>query len=412
MTFVITDPSQPFKTMFESTHGDRHEEPWKVLSRYLPSQSCDHQLWWERLAPVIGSSLGLTDYGLGAQYRNLLLIYSIVIPSLGPFPNKNGAKSTWIDCMANNAGPLDVSVNYQQGSKCAFRITVEPVGLHAGDQSDIINELAPKSLLQNLNHIQPDIDFTWFDHLDRTLILNTQQARQYWSLMEHLPCKSQTVIGLDLHEDSFTVKPYLSPLLNAAATGDNFLRVMFDNLRDLCSTSNLKLGLSKVEEYLSSTTHKIQGEKTYLSFDCKSPAQSRIKIYSAVDGLDIDNGFRIVEKMWNRIYRCQMPAAKSREFLTVNFNWEVSPKDGNVAPKAYFLVSDDYDKHISLAVIDLFQELGWEDHIHRHKALEKVAYSAHDLEGRTDIYVWLAFAYSTGSGPYVTVYTNPLARRV
>lgn len=361
------------------------KQPWRVLSQFLPPQSIDHQLWWNKLAPVIGSSLSRTGYDIDAQYQSLLLVHSAIIPALGPFLNHESSNMTWTDCMANSMGPLDVSVNYQNDSKCAFRITIEPVGPYAGTDSDPVNEIAAKQLLQTLSHIQQGLDFSWFDHFDPMLIKN-REARQHWHAISHIPCKSQTVVGIDLHEDHFTVKPYLSPLLNAAATGGDFLQTMFNKLRTLSSP---KLNLSVVEEYLSLRKDSVLAEKTYLSFDCKSPRESRIKIYTAMDmtsleevhelwtlggrlsGPDIDNGFDMVSKMWNMIYPKPLAGGQLRESLTVNFNWELSPKDGSVAPKAYFLVDRDLDEHVSSALVSLFKEFGWKNHIKTHLTLEQ-----------------------------------------
>jgi DMATS type aromatic prenyltransferase len=361
------------------------KQPWRVLSQFLPPQSIDHQLWWNKLAPVIGSSLSRTGYDIDAQYQSLLLVHSAIIPALGPFLNHESSNMTWTDCMANSMGPLDVSVNYQNDSKCAFRITIEPVGPYAGTDSDPVNEIAAKQLLQTLSHIQQGLDFSWFDHFDPMLIKN-REARQHWHAISHIPCKSQTVVGIDLHEGHFTVKPYLSPLLNAAATGGDFLQTMFNKLRTLSSP---KLNLSVVEEYLSLRKDSVLAEKTYLSFDCKSPRESRIKIYTAMDmtsleevhelwtlggrlsGPDIDNGFDMVSKMWNMIYPKPLAGGQLRESLTVNFNWELSPKDGSVAPKAYFLVDRDLDEHVSSALVSLFKEFGWKNHIKTHLTLEQ-----------------------------------------
>ncbi|KAF9887237.1 hypothetical protein FE257_010365 [Aspergillus nanangensis] len=360
--------------------------PWQVLARLLSSPSPDHQLWWNNLSPVIGSSLDESGYSIDAQYRTLLMIHHAIIPALGPFPHRDRTNVSWVDCMANSTGPLDISVNYQNDAKCTFRLTLEPVGPYAGTESDLVNETAGKQLLQVLCQLQPGMDLAWLDHLDPMIVKN-REARQYWKAISHLPCKSQTVIGLDFHKDSsFTVKPYLSPLVKAVATGADFFQSMFQYL---ATVPNAKLNLALLEQYMGSSKHSFQPEKTYLSFDCKSPSESRVKIYTAMDmtsleevydlwslggrlsGPDIEKGFEIVTKMWTGIYPKPLAGGERRTSLTVNFNWELSPKDGSVAPKAYFLVDRDLDANVSDALVSLFTDLAWHSHVKTHLALDR-----------------------------------------
>ena len=53
--------------------------------------------------------------------------------------------------------------------------------------------------------------------------------------------------------------------------------------------------------------------------------------------------------------------------------WELSPKDGSIAPKLYFLVDEDFDEHVSKAVVSLFRDLGWTKNADTHLSLEKEA---------------------------------------
>ena len=255
--------------------------------------------------------------------------------------------------MANLDGPLDVSVNYQENSKCAFRMTMEQVGIHAGTESDPVNELAAKQLLQNLDRMQTGADLTWFDHFEQIVVKNSD-ARRHQDTIQSITCKSQHVVGVDFQDGPFTVKAYVSPLLSSAMTG-------------------------------------VLGEKTYVSFDCKRPTESRIKIYSALwvssleevrdlwtlggrlTGPMIEEGFAIVEKAWHLLLPRRLPNGEESGRMTVNFNWELSPKDGSIAPKLYFLVDEDFDEHVSKVVVSLFKGLGWAKNAESHLSLEKEA---------------------------------------
>lgn len=291
--------------------------------------------------------------------------------------------------MANPDGPLDVSINYQENSKCAFRMTMEPVGIHAGTETDPVNELAAKQLLQNLDRMQTGADLTWFDHFEQIVVKNSD-ARRHQDTIQSITCKSQHVVGVDFQDGPFTVKAYVSPLLSSAMTGTSFLEVMFGSLRSLTEKMSLRLDLKPVEDYLTGKDG-VLGEKTYVSFDCKRPTESRIKIYSALwvssleevrdlwtlggrlTGPMIEEGFAIVEKAWHLLLPRRLPNGGESSRITVNFNWELSPKDGDIAPKLYFLVDGDFDEHVSKVVVSLFKGLGWAKNAETHLSLEKEA---------------------------------------
>ncbi|KAF7586972.1 hypothetical protein BBP40_007971 [Aspergillus hancockii] len=426
MTIESTVGPQPFKDAKEARTGPKSEGVWKVLDRFLPFTDPNCRLWWENMAPVLGRSLALTGYSTESQYKYLLFLQSVLVPFLGPYPNQNGTNVTWHSCIAGDRGPLDISVNYQS-SKSTFRITIEPIGANAGTEVDPMNGIAPRQLLQLLSNVQPGIDLTWYNQLERDLIINNRDARQSWNAISQYFLKTQTLIGVDLNEGSFTVKAYFFPHLRASATGEDWASMLFNSARKLCGAEKFQRELSMIEHYIGSIRHKIVPEKPNLAFDCVSPARSRVKIYAAVDmscledvydfwtiggylkGPEIQKGFQIVKRMWSMIYPKDLPNGTLRESMTVHCNWELSPADPTPVPKAYFLVSEDYDKNITSALIDVFNELGWDEHIKTHQALEEEAYSMCDMSTSTDVYTWLSFAYSKKSGPYITVYTKPIA---
>ncbi|KAJ9483825.1 hypothetical protein VN97_g9567 [Penicillium thymicola] len=385
---MILELSEESKPVTESVAAKPSEQPWKVLSQFLPFHSLDQKLWWGRLSPVIGLSLSQTGYSINAQYQNLLLVYSILIPYLGPFPNANRSNVTWEDSYVTRAAAIDVSVNYQRRSKPSYRIAFEPIGVYAGTESDPSNECALAGLLQELAHVQPGIDFTLFENLRHKLVMDNRQVRQHWDRISHLLCKSQGGIGLDFHESSFTVKLYLGAFIKSVATGTDWRDITFDGLKNLPNHGGLNPNLSKVKEYVSSTKHQLLDAETFVAFDSHSP-QSRIKFYTgayltsladvydfwtlggSLHGPDVEEGFAIVKKMWNLIYPQTLPGGIRRESMKVGFNWEMSPAAGSLAPKAYFLVHNDCDESVSKAILGLFGELGWDDHILTHQKLEE-----------------------------------------
>ncbi|KAF3483040.1 aromatic prenyltransferase [Arthroderma uncinatum] len=407
-------------------------QPWQVLGRFLAFQSPNHKLWWDKMAPIIGSHLKGTDYSTSAQYQHLLMVHSKILPTLGPFPNPDRTNLIWPSCLPGGGEPWEISVNYQQGSKSCFRVTVEPIGPNAGTERDPLNETSARQLLNELSRLQPNIDFGLFNYFDDAITLSNRDARKYWdSLSQHWDAlgqhrdKPQKVIALDLHEGgSFTVKPYFISMVRSIATGVGPVKIMLDSAKSYWKASPLATGLSMVDDYLAATKHPLLESKSFLSVDCKDPKISRVKIYTGANitsldvvydfwslggclqGNAINAGFEIVKRAWETVFPKLMPNGKAREYMTFCWNWEVSPSHPDPVPKAYFLLSDDYDKHVTDVVVALFKDLGWDSHIARHKRLQEEACLEYDFETGSRVYTWIAIAFSEKTGPYITVYGN------
>jgi DMATS type aromatic prenyltransferase len=381
-------------------HQDlQSQQAWKFLSKVLTSPNADHQLWWDALAPVFGSSMAITGYSIAAQYQHLLKIHAAIIPSLGPFPKDAARKNiTWPSTFG--PGPLEASVNYQQNSTTLYRFTIEPTGPYAGTDADPLNELAPRHLLHHLSHLQPGLDLSAYSALRPLLGINGDEGRRHWEALRAVPHKSHTAVALDLQRDlcsSFNVKIYLPPLLRATALGTDVVSLMFDSLREYRATTGSTVDFALVEDFMVENRTRMLTDKSYVSFDCKDPRRSRMKIYteaivtslpevhafwtlggrlvgSGGAGPQSDKGFELVAKVWEALFRVPLPDGRRRESMHIQVNWEMSPAEpGAVVPKIYFTVIEDYDRYVSEVVVRLFKDLGWTDHIQTQKRIEQEA---------------------------------------
>lgn len=386
--FAILIPEININMTNKPKAATQHKDPFAVLDASLSLPSSDSKLWWDAIAPVISRHLIHTGYGVEAQYENILLIQSALIPFLGPFPNKTRSNVTWHSCIAGDSAPLDISVNYQT-LKSTFRITIEPIGPYAGTDADRMNEIAPRQLLHRLGHIQPGLNLTWYDRLEEAMLIKNNLAREKWDALSSFHSKTQTLIGLDLHEGSFTVKAYFFPHLRAAATGEDWADIMFNAIRKIDTSAGFNREVTRVEAYIRSIRPRLLAEKPNIAIDCKCPADSRIKVYAAVDmsslqnvydfwtlggqleGAHIEKGFEIVKEMWNSLYSNLLPNNAPRKAMTVHCNWEFSPSKPDPVPKAYFLLTEDYDLQIIKAITTLFHVLGWGQHVRTHEAVAK-----------------------------------------
>ena len=155
--------------------------------------------------------------------------------------------------------------------------------------------------------------------------------------------------------------------------------------------SPLTFGLSKIDDFIAETKHCLLDPKSFLAIDSKEPGQSRVKIYAGANvttltevydfwtlggrlqNEDVEKGFAIVQKIWKAIFSMPLPNGMAREYLTFTWNWELSPTNPEPAPKAYFLISEDHDKLVTEALISLFEELCWSDHIATHRRIQELA---------------------------------------
>ncbi|KAJ5823673.1 aromatic prenyltransferase [Penicillium robsamsonii] len=427
MTLISEQLSRPSSSPVKAKNVEQNVQPWQTLDQFMKFEGPDHRLWWERMAPIIGAHLKNTKYSIGAQYQHLLMLHSTILPTLGPFPNENRSNLIWPSCLPGGGEPWEISVNYREGSNPCFRMAVEPSGPDAGTERDPVNDVAARNLLNALNRLQPGVDFDLFNYFDDVVTFSNREARQHWDSLKLHRIKSQEVIALDLQDGSFAIKPYIVPLVRSIATGVDPIRIMLDSIKEYWQGTPLTAGLSKVDDYLSTTKHPLLEAKSFLSFDCKDPKTSRVKIYAGANitsledahdfwslggrlqGDDIIKGWELVKKVWEFVYPKSLPGGKTREYLTFNWNWELSPTDPNPAPKAYFLLCDDYDKHVTEALVALFAGLGWNDHISTHQKIQEDSYPTYDFETSSKVYTWIAIAFSERTGPYITVYSNPAA---
>ncbi|KAL3468890.1 aromatic prenyltransferase [Aspergillus californicus] len=407
-----------------------YQEHWQALTQCLRFPTSDHERWWRRVAPTLGRALHETGYTPESQLRHLLLIYSAVIPFLGPYPILNKGLA-WRSCIAGHDGvPMDISVNYQKNSKQVIRMNFEPIGPHAGLHDDPINQYAAGDVHRVLARLQPGIDLTWYNQLEGQMVHKSDYVPQDETALVQFSNKTQMLFGLDFGEGSVVVKAYFFPLVRATATGTDWMRILFDSVRSLrVFTDKLQSEISAIETYFQSVRDRLLPEHSEVGFDCTSPTdQSRIKIYAAMkvsslqdlydfhtlgrylQGSAIEKGFEILSQLWDMIYLNYLPDGRGREYLQVHCNWELSAHDAVPAPKIYFLVADELDEHVSGAVIGLFHGLGWHQQAEHHEALVKGFFDSQcGHKESTTLYTWLAFAYSESAGPYLTVYFKPPA---
>jgi hypothetical protein len=97
------------------------------VTRVLQIQSTDHKLQWGIVALVIGPTLEHCGYNLDTQYRNLLVIYAVVVPNFGHFPNKDRINLTWKGILPYEDGLWDQGTTISEAQRlCSVYVSSCP----------------------------------------------------------------------------------------------------------------------------------------------------------------------------------------------------------------------------------------------------------------------------------------------
>jgi hypothetical protein len=67
---------------------------------------------------------------------------------------------------------LELSFNYQKASKCTVRLALEPVGPHAGEHPDLLNEYEARALVNRIAELNRGINLQGFDFFDKETVLH------------------------------------------------------------------------------------------------------------------------------------------------------------------------------------------------------------------------------------------------
>lgn len=107
------------------------------------------------------------------------MVYSVYAPNPGPWPNEKRHNVNWNCGVSPRGDNLELSINYQQRSECTVRMAAKTIGLLTGTKKDPSNVIAEKKLIEDLRALQPDLNFTWFDHFEREVVVPKEVVLSY-----------------------------------------------------------------------------------------------------------------------------------------------------------------------------------------------------------------------------------------
>ncbi|KAF7593455.1 hypothetical protein BBP40_011461 [Aspergillus hancockii] len=356
------------------------------------------------------------------------MFYSVYAPNLGPWPNEKRDNVNWICGISPRGENLELSINYQRGSKSTVRMAAETIGGLAGTEKDPSNVIAEKKLIEGLRALQPDLNFTWFDHFEREVVVPEEVALSHKKVIDTVPFKNQRFHGLDLIEGAFMLKSYFVPLIRSAITGVETTQIMFDSIRKLAlKNPNFNSALDMLQDWMIPTNGRFMEHCDGVSYDAIDAEKARIKIYSGIKmesleqareiwtlggrlrGDIVDKGFELVKRLWRRLIDEEPSTCELKHCM--QWVWELRTDVSIPVPKVYFTVSEAEDHTVSDAVVEILEYLGWDEHVQTHRALMDEAWSLNQTKTSFFAFNYISVTYHNIKGPYITTYGNPSGPR-
>ena len=222
---------------------------------------------------------------------------------MGARPTSNGKPSQFSSFITDDLSPFELSWSWGK-KKPTVRFLIEAVGAESGLPSDPFNQKRTLEFVENLRISKPDIDWSWFDHFFKTLLVtNTPEQpknnktwqrynpfsksfwdtgashRPYETSLRSLGHRSSIFIAFDLQRGKLLVKPYFLPEIRAIQTGKTPLQVISEGLRSFEHSKMSIPALDVMEEFVRSDPEGSLLKFLAIAPDCIEPTQSRLKIY-------------------------------------------------------------------------------------------------------------------------------------
>ena len=300
----------------ESSSGESgsSSKAWRVLSAGLPPMDGNSTFWWQTSASYLGTALEQAGYEEHDQYDGLLYYYRFILPYLGDRPTPDGRPKTFQSFITDDFSPFELSWSWGgPNGKPIVRFLIEAIGSESGTKTDPYNQKRTLDLVRSLQQAKPDIDWQWFDHFFKTLLISDNTpiptsttprsynpfSSTFWSSapsstpspanqLTQLGHRSSVFLAFDLQRGRLLVKPYFLAL-RAIQTGQSPLSILAEGVRSFPHSS---LSIPALDQMLSFASENPEGAKLEwlaIAPDCISPEKSRLKIYARSPNTSFDS---------------------------------------------------------------------------------------------------------------------------
>lgn len=358
-------------------------QSFHVLNKAFCFSNRDHERWWNSTAQMFAVMMEKANYDIHVQYKFLCIYRELVIPALGPYPEKDQSMQ-WKSHLTRFGLPLELSFNY---SRSLLRFTFEPLGPHTGTPEDPFNTKAIGPVLQAFKALIPQLDLQWFDHFRRALVVSDEEARSLHDASPPLPVfKTQSMLGVDLSPSGdMILKGYIYPRMKSIAAATPKEKLMLDAIKAADSQGRLLTPLSILKELMAERAPSLMSH--FISCDLLNPADSRIKVYcverqlslASIEGIWTLNGrradpetlegLRALRELW-KVWPvteglCPLPdcfyepRTSPHEQLPFMVNFTLSPNSLLPEPQIYFPAFGHSDKSVAEGLVTFFERKGW-----------------------------------------------------
>lgn len=359
----------------------------------FPPPSSSVKYWWEKTGPLLSALLLKADYPLNNHDEILLFYHTYLLPLLGPRPHPQNEdcpstlNAPWRSSITDDFSPLEPSWNVQ-GDRSTIRLSIEPIGLHAGTAQDPFNQAISVECMRKFAASMSFVDLVFFEHFVSQFYIPDDEAAGVQAKISACENTSQFFIAFDFEYSRWSVKAYFFPVLKALATGESNARVVSNSIRSLAPMTSwaeqMVEAMSVLEGWISS--YRGEAKVEFISVDCVDEAKSRIKIYVRIPYTSLQRvkeayclggrlrdeatcqGLRLLDELWRLMLQLpshagedeELPVNKHRNAGTI-FNFELRAGKSLPEPKVYLPVHHYCSSDASIAerLQEFFGRMGW-----------------------------------------------------
>lgn len=354
-----------------------------IVSKYLPLDTEDAEGWWKDCGYLFGRFFQVGQYDLHEQYHHLLFLQKVLIPALGPYPQK------WRSTVTRSGLPIEYSINFQANAKPTLRIGFEPSSFLSGTHRDPFNQIAINDLITNVTKLLlPGFDDMLFHHFTNEFFLSREEQRALLDSgkITKNAVRSQAAFGFDLRGSNVSVKGYVFCRMKHYATGQAVGQLVTEAVTKIDHHIQCADVFKLLNEYMEESNS--YNQFTFLSWDCVDAPKSRLKLYGVhnevtwrkitevwtlngrLDNPDIVKGLALLKELWQLL---EIPegdcgysgrfddgtACGKNVFSPLMWNYELKRGSRYPQPKLYVPIHGINDLKVAEALAAFYRVIGW-----------------------------------------------------
>ncbi|EMD58956.1 hypothetical protein COCSADRAFT_41511, partial [Bipolaris sorokiniana ND90Pr] len=407
---------------------------WISLNESLTVFDEDARFWWETTGPILARMMELIGYDQDTQHKHLLFYYMYILPALGRRPSPEGHPNGWESFMTDDCSPLELSWEWgMSAGESRVRFSIEPIGKHAGNSADPLNE---KMVFQLIDTLRPafhsSLDLTIFDAFSEALTTTHKKLDT-----KHISVngRSQHFVAFDLDVGTPSLKAYFIPGLKAVETDTPVPELVVQAI-DSCKAHLGSIFMNNFRRFNSdlttfSKTSPSRPQIEIVSIDCVVPVKSRVKIYVRHRETSFDSVCRMLSlgaskpldpaslaslrELWSLVLGLPEYFPSDQELPNVPhrtsgilYYFEIKPTSYDIVPKVYIPVRHYAKNDLSIAqgLATYFERRGHSATAGKYVQALSDIFSHRSLDSELGLHTYITCSFKK-TGLSVTSYFNP-----